>query len=71
MSQLRRTLAPGCGLHGASQMVESASGLFGDSATDVLTGSVVGRDELKTKQKYVGRLACASVLVCGYTFLDV
>eukprot|EP00435_Cladocopium_sp_Y103_P062236 s1365_g23.t2 len=34
----QRTLAPGCALHGASQLVESASGLFGDAAADVLTG---------------------------------
>ena len=31
-------MAPGCALHGASQLVESASGLFGDAAADVLTG---------------------------------
>jgi len=55
-------------------MVESASGLFGDSATDVLTGSAVGRDELKTSEdqaKVVERLACASVLISGCTFIDV
>lgn len=41
---LRRTLAPGCALHGASQLVESASGLFGDAAADVLTGLGVLKD---------------------------
>lgn len=36
---LRRSLAsPGCALHGAPQLIESASGLFGDAAADVLTG---------------------------------
>ena len=38
-ASLRRTRGTsGCALHGASQLVESASGLFGDAAADVLTG---------------------------------
>ena len=36
---LRRTFASaGCALSGAPQLVESGSGLFGESASDVLTG---------------------------------
>ena len=39
LASLRRTRGTaGCALHGASQLVESASGLFGDAAADVLTG---------------------------------
>eukprot|EP00913_Durusdinium_trenchii_P029109 g27293.t1 len=35
----RSLASPGCALHGAPQLIESASGLFGDAAADVLTGA--------------------------------